>query len=912
MDILCFWGKARSRDADSESRWHPLAFHCLDVAAVGKELLTKHHGLAERFCRLLGMDREVSVRLACFLLCLHDIGKFAKKFQAKAPEFYPKNCFEDNPVKQAYDHGAGGLDLFGAQPDLFRLGKPYRNWRPLISATTGHHGSPPNPEGKSCTALKIDYGTAGIEAAGEFIQQAHELLAVPATLSPPDRKRACHASHVLAGVAVLTDWIGSNERWFSYRRPDVSLEAYWKQAQAQAVHAIREAGILPAAARNRLDYDALITSNAVPSPMQDWTRSVKLPHGPALFMIEDETGSGKTEAALMLAQRLMAPDRKENRADGLYIALPTQTTANAMFDRLNFVHRSLFAEEAVPSLSLVHGARDMHPGFQPVKLQGGPAETSALNIEPSDITASTACADWIADDRRRAFLADVGAGTLDQALLSVLPTRHQSLRLLGLMRRVLILDEVHAYDAYMQREIERLLEFQSGLGGSAILLSATLPENIRRRLMDAFAKGLGLKGEEEDLCMEYPLATLGASNGRVSKPVAGRPGRARTLPVRFLRCPEEAWDEVEQAARAGKAVLYIRNTVYDVLEAHTELEARGLPALLFHARFALSDRLAIEKKVAHIFGKDSRPDERIGKVLIATQVAEQSLDLDFDALITDLAPVDLLIQRAGRLWRHDRPERQGRPELLVVSPPPETDARKTWVSDLFPRGAHVYKNHALLWLTAKVLEEAGKIESPGGLRSLIEAVYGDDAEERVPETLKRSLADAQGKAGAERGIATANLLDFSTGYMRDGGSWSREERTPTRLDDVPQVILRLARLHDGRIEPYAQDDAAPDEPWRAWRLSEVSVPEWRLGSEPELVPPEYAEAAKRLLEVDWTRFDSDKKLLLLEESGAGDTALCAISAESRMRYHPQKGLLFDRQEASPGIPLQGEDPFQSA
>ena len=165
--------------------------------------------------------------------------------------------------------------------------------------------------------------------------------------------------------------------------------------------------------------------------MQVWARSVELPDGPALFMIEDETGSGKTEAALMLAHRLMATCH----AEGIYVALPTMATANAMFDRLAVAHRRLFAVHATPSVALVHGAREMHQGFRSAMRSGGrselPYSQNAQRGEASETTASAACAAWIADDRRRAFLADVGAGTVDQALLSVLPSRHQSLRLLG-------------------------------------------------------------------------------------------------------------------------------------------------------------------------------------------------------------------------------------------------------------------------------------------------------------------------------------------------------------------------------------------------------------------------------------------------------------------------------------------------
>ena len=867
-------------------------------------MLKGHRGLRETISHQLDLPQDDAVRLMCFLLCLHDIGKFAKKFQAKEPARFPK-CFGDNPARLSgfFDHGAGGMRLYDVNPGAFGLPENIRprTLRPLISAVTGHHGSPPEPRmGETPVTLRSDYGAAGIRAAHEFIRCAQILFSSPPRLSsPPDRKRIRRASYAVAGLAVLADWIGSNQSWFPYRNPDdfASFDEYWDYARKQSSGAVREAGVLPAPWRgDPLGYEELIGANVVPTPMQDWVSKTDLPVGPSLFMIEDETGSGKTEAALMLAHRLI----KSGCADGLYVALPTMATANAMFDRLALAYRHLFAKDAVPSIALTHGARDMHEGFRAAMPGGGrfekPYDDAPEPDQASETTASAACAAWIADDRRRAFLADAGAGTIDQALLSVLPSRHQSLRLLGLMRRVLILDEVHAYDAYMQREMEMLIEFQAGLGGSAILLSATLPLSIRERLTDAFAKGLGSKEAKLAASMDYPMATVCADGVRRFAKVVGQPGRARALPVRFLRSSAEALRKVERSARAGQAVLYIRNTVDDALDAHAELSARGLDPQpqLFHARFALGDRLNVEKRVVDMFGKRSEPAGRAGRVLVATQVVEQSLDLDFDAVVTDLAPIDLLIQRAGRLWRHDRQEREGQAELVVVGPEPVAEADEKWFGQVFPRAQYVYRDHARLWLTARTLEDSGAIVSPSGLRALIESVYGDEADARLPSGLQGIYFDAEGKAGAERGVATTNTLNLARGYVWDGGAWDLDVRTPTRLVDDPQVTLRLARFRSGRIEPYAHA-AAPDEAWRAWRLSEVNVSMRRIGG--EAVPPEYADAA-RAAKASWTRFDSDKILVVLEEAEVcGDATLsgAAISGGAnptnvRLRYHPRKGL----------------------
>ena len=860
-----FWGKAQP--AFDGPEWHPLACHSLDVAAVGHEVLRRHAALARALARLFGCSIGDAIQWTSLLLACHDLGKFAFRFQAKVPELLPE-CFGGRPDPAPdYDHGAGGLLLYDHHPDAFGLARREAGvWRPLVSAVTGHHGAPPQTTTEGRPALRRAFGDRGIDAACAFVGAAMEILGCsrPPSLS---RKGAMQASHLVAGLAVLADWIGSAQRWFRYSPPPAELAGYWPTACERAMRAVAEAGILPGAPAARVDYRSLVgAAPVVPTPMQRWAEATEIPEGPALYILEDETGSGKTEAALMLAHRLMA----KGRGEGLYMALPTMATANGMFDRLAGAYRSMFASGSEPSIALAHGGRDMHRGFRDAILAGAAETRSVVPCGEGAETASAACAAWIADDRRRSFLADAGVGTVDQAILAVLPARHQSLRLLGLSRRILVLDEVHAYDAYMQREIEALLEFQAGLGGSAVLLSATLPTGVRRRLADAFSRGLGDAAGNSEPAQCYPLATVCSARGRVPVPVAANGSRARKLPVRLLRSVDAAIDEVERSASAGQAVLYIRNTVDDALEARAELGARGVDAMLFHARFALGDRLRIERCVTKVFGKASAPLARRGRVLVATQVVEQSLDLDFDAMVTDLAPVDLLVQRAGRLWRHDRPERAGRPELLVAAPPAAADPDERWYARMFPRAAYVYRDHARLWLTARALEKVGAIASPSGLRELVEAVYGDEAVDDVPEAVLTGIWDADGRAAAERSFARP--LDFGRGYVRDGGAWDSDARTPTRLQDDPQVTLRLARARGSGLRPYAHGDA-PDESWRAWRLSEVGVPARRVGG--EAVPPPLRDAAGEVRS-QWHRYDDEKLLVVLE--GGPESWIGALGA----------------------------------
>ena len=272
-------------------------------------------------------------------------------------------------------------------------------------------------------------------------------------------------------------------------------------------------------------------------------------------------------------------------------------------------------------------------------------------------------------------------------------------------------------------------------------------------------------------------------------------------------------------------------------------------------------------------------------------MVEQSLDLDFDVMVTDLAPVDLLIQRAGRLWRHTRPLRDGQPELLVVSPDVSTEPDEQWFSAIFPRAAYVYPDHARLWLTARAIKDAGAITSPGGLRQLVEAVYGPDADMEVPDALQGSFWDAEGKSGADRSVANTNVLDVHTGYLRDGGAWDADIRTPTRLEDRPSTTVRLALLRDGHVVPYADD--AEGASWRAWRRSEINVATHRLGK--EWHHPQH-HAAVQTAKADWGRFEQDTVMVLLDEADP-DGALRgnALSGGERHReiqviYDNKRGL----------------------
>jgi CRISPR-associated endonuclease/helicase Cas3 len=449
--------------------------------------------------------------------------------------------------------------------------------------------------------------------------------------------------------------------------------------------------------------------------------------------------------------------------------------------------------------------------------------------------------------------------------------------LVGLVGKVLIVDEVHAYDSYMLAELERLLTFHAALGGSTILLSATLPASRRQSLANAFAKGRD-RPPPAMSATGFPLATIIDGNGASETTLPVREGLARRVRVRIVHSVEEAHDLVAAADRRGAAVAYLRNTVDDVLDTADALAARGIDATVFHARFTAGDRQAIEADVLKRFGPDSRAERR--GVVIASQVIEQSLDLDFDLFVTDLAPIDLIIQRAGRLWRHRRGNRPiASPELVVVSPRPLANAGRDWLKSLFPRAGGIYPNHARLWLTAKLLSEKGVVATPEDSRELVEAVYGEDAIAAAPPALERTGLEAEGQDRAATAIAYLNLLPFKAGYSRSTGAWDSEIRTPTRLGDE-RTTIRLGHWDGHTLRPFADD---PD-PVRAWALSEISVRKKWLGTPPD--PPAAVAAAITREKARWPAFERDLLLLPMNDTG-GDVWR---SATGHFAYHRRRGL----------------------
>jgi CRISPR-associated endonuclease/helicase Cas3 len=852
-----YWGKTEKAGI----RFHLLPYHCLDVAAVGWLLFDPTKPLCKQVATQLGIPPEMLRRWVAFFLCLHDLGKFATAFQGVVTGLSSKLVQANKKMPYTVRHDSLGYLLWDDDEGLFfklldnglltkedananaiQLRRTYCAWMRIV---TGHHGIPPKTEPINLA----NHFTKDDEAAAfQFVQAVYSLF-----LSDGDAaafadkeffQRLLLASWVLAGVVVLADWLGSGRLPETYRQTEIPLNEYWRNhALPFAERAVAEVRIETSPVAGYAGVDHLFPFIKTLTPLQQWAATRELASRNQLFILEDVTGAGKTEAALTVAHRLMAA----GLADGLYVALPTMATANSMYERLQNSYKRLYAEDALPSLALAHGARHLSAGFRS-SLVLPENRDARQSYDRDDETVESFCSAWLADSRKKSLLAEVGVGTLDQALLAVLPAKHQSLRCFGLNRKVLLVDEVHSYDPYMNHLLQRLLAYHAAQGGSAILLSATLPQTMRSGYVNAFADWADLSAPELTETKSYPLATHFPAPGQPETALATRREVEKTISVVLLDGVDKTIDVIQTAVAQGQCVCWVRNTVGDAIKTFRLMAKQSWMdkdrLSLFHSRFAMIDRQRIEAATLKYFGKDSTTENRRGRVLIATQVVEQSLDLDFDVMISDLAPIDLLIQRAGREHRHmrdaagNRLDREGAmdqrqtPIFYVVGPPVAAEPVANWLKEALPGTQAVYQHVGQLWLTQQLLNKFGRLSMPGDARDLIEGVYGDEAQEAIPASLEELTWEALGEDRGKLSMANLNVLNLAKGYCRDsssGGGWKDDDRIPTRLGDDSVRIALVVAAGDGwrtyaDVKEFAWDMSMLSVPNSSWRKARQEIP----------------------------------------------------------------------------------------
>lgn len=780
-----------------------LTDHSVDVGAAAEMLL----GLdlwRQRLGALAGRPlNEVDVARLGFLAALHDFGKATPAFQRRIRE--GTRASHIAPAWRAL--GSGAYRGEARKGVVAALGRPrWAGWfadREAEGAhwdvVLAHHGSlpvaAPPPERRQWAGQG---GYRPLEAVSDLRETLEEMFSGAFRENPPlpAEPRFLHA---LTGVVILADWLGSDATVFRFPSagaPTGRARIPWSRARAAdlarrrflEVSAAREA-----ARAGPMAFSRLFPDLAAPRPPQDAVLR-EPPANPArIVVLESETGSGKTEAALLHFLRLF----REGAVDGLYFALPTRAAAKQIHERVRRTLRRWLGESAPPVVLAV-------PGYLRVDDDEGQRLPDSHGVRWGE-SGEASDRGWAAENAKRYLCGAIVVGTIDQALLGGVKARHAHLRSTPLLRLLLCVDEVHASDRYMTVLLRNLLDQHVESGGRALLMSATLGAAARVRLLRPGVRRIEsseIPALADAVSAPYPAIQTDLEERPRSLAAAGAGKEVAIRLVDFEAGLPALFEEIVRATAAGAAVLFLRNRVRDCVEAMRRLEALGAPLLRcrgvaapHHGRFAPADRRLLDAALEGAFGPARR-----GVVAVTTQTAEQSLDICADWLVTDLAPGDVLLQRLGRLHRHrhPRPPDFRTPEAVVVSPSPSRladgvnpqSARKRRGRTALGLGS-VYRDLVGILATRAWLERHGQVRVPDDNRALVEAAthpdslraFADELGGPWPGVRSGHEAEEAAKGGGARGIT----LD-----------WRRP--LPENQPDPDREALTRLGLRDRRVE----------------------------------------------------------------------------------------------------------------
>ena len=949
--------------------------------------------------RGIGIENKVSQLKKTLEMEIESNSQFADKTYGKLQTIYLLELYKNtpywiknekvSPVKCAPHGYVTAVELPEILQDVkFGFNKEFAEQ--ISTLIGGHHGTFPGCEWKD---IKTDYSKVGNDdwknARTDLVEKLSKLFKAEPISHTKYEKLDNGTIMILAGLVSVADWIGSDTKFFKcaaeYFKDEVTqkicvkddfdfdLNKYKKRAESQAIKALEDLGWISISEEHETEgdqtrsfYDLFpeLKKHEIRDLQAQAVAISKKLDKPGIVIIESPTGEGKTEAAMFLADAWNAMLKQH----GYYFALPTQATSDQMFGRvLKFLSRRY--ENELVSAHLAHGKsldntdsarirenrkkikevlekghqslaeyfKEQRNGFDENEIKGIHDE----NDHDYDCTPNVVAAEWFTH-RKRSLLVPFGIGTIDQALMAVLQTRHVFVRLFGLAHKTVIIDEVHAYDAYMSTLLERLLEWLAALGSPVILLSATLPKSTRENLISNYLKGLG-KEKPEFETGDYPRISYSIDEQVKVKEIGTSKQNDRTLRIEkineilikqedntyqldeiFVRDLKEKLTDKDGNKKGCVAI--ICNTVarsqeiYNALskdEFFTDGEDSGID--LLHARFRHLDKENKKDAALLRFGKKGETvrilkngkefNETVKRpvcaVLVSTQIIEQSLDLDFDLMISDLAPIDLLLQRAGRIKRHSRDERpenfKGNAELWIIKPP--LDENENLIADKknkeielpdFGVSGIIYDKHILLrtWMQIRKIEE---IKVPSDVEDFIEAVYCKKTEcpdeefqifwQETKYEMKENRRRKNDKAKNNR------IAETNEEKLFELRSWELDEDDPekhkvhqalTRDDELPSVSVIILTHEEQRQVDF---DKKPEEKMTKFLLKrEARIT--KIGLTNEIID------AERLKENSWKQSPQLRhyRYLPLDEKGEFKIGKYTISLNKDL------GIIVDQEK----------------
>ncbi|NLM16192.1 MAG: CRISPR-associated helicase Cas3' [Candidatus Riflebacteria bacterium] len=823
----CFWAK-KSRSKDNMLFWLPLTQHSLDTMNVAgllwkdwlsdgqKRLIADSLVLAESYDP---QDAFITAKnLVEFLGAVHDVGKATPIFQTK--EHILDSHDLRNRLLEKLEQ-AGFADILNLR--LANYERPHHAEASevlllsfgveagIASIVGAHHGETLDKlaDEKSYEAAYFQSDLSGDLIKDKWYKSQKWLFdsalkmsgfAAPEELPSISNQQAMV---LLNGLLIMADWIASNENYF----PLISIEDDGKEINQKERKKngwskwFKNSIWKPDSFANYVKLYEDRFNFKDPRPLQiKLAEIIGASENPSIFIVEAPMGEGKTEAALAGAELLAA---KTGRS-GIFFGLPTQATSDGIFIRIHdWVEQLEKADDESKSLRLLHGKAALNKDFASI----------ARGID-LDGKSGVFVNEWFSG-KKTAILDDFVVGTVDHFLLAALKQKHLSLRHIGLSQKVVIIDEVHAYDAYMGEYLYRAVEWMASYKVPVIILSATLPADKRVALIETYAKGRGLKTlrlqaeEGWKTNRAYPLITSLDGNSvkqtHIEMPFAKE---IKVIKIENKNPEDDNLDEIYQILQEklsdGGVAGIIVNTVRRAQEIAKYLSSEfgDETVELFHSAFIATHRIDKEKELMLSIGRGAKRPAK--KIIVGTQVLEQSLDIDFDLLLTDLAPMDLLLQRVGRLHRHKnvaRPEKLKEPCLYVMG-----------TSDIFNfhEGSACIYGKYLLIKTQHYLPDAIKL--PEDISVLVQIVYSEEEHpdfdsEELETVYEKEKVKSDNKISNKKNKAKSFILQrVETRRSKSLHDWLKnpspaisDERGMAQVRDTEETIevIAVQKCSDG-------------------------------------------------------------------------------------------------------------------
>jgi len=911
---------AKKSNIDGSLLWLPLAVHLADSASIAQKLWNCWLPDGVKQTIASGITEEgYSEHLFMFLAAAHDLGKATPVFQAK--QTYPLCCELDDRIEEKLT--AAGLPMkshhnfvnAGRTPHALAtqiLLEHAGCGRNIATVLGAHHGKPPssislNQCGIGAFSENYHLGKEGKEAwtavQCELIDFALSLAEFSAITKIPSPNMA--AQVLLSGLVIMTDWIASNEAYFPYIRLEDALVSFniksragtgWRQIDLPYPWEASNLWMNADLYQKRFAF----TPNSVQSAVVQTATGI---HAPGIFVLEAPMGAGKTEAALACAEIFA----NKTKRTGVFFALPTQATSDGIFPRiLEWIGK--LDEDGEHSIKLAHGKAQFNEDFQAL-FEG------SKNID-EDEDGGTFVHGWF-EGQKKSMLSDFVVGTIDQLLLAALKQKHVMLRHLGLANKVVIIDECHAYDAYMGQYLNRALNWLGAYHVPVIVLSATLPSEKRLMVIEAYLNRsfapkltndpLGrstctpVQLPEWSACRDYPLITY-TDGGETKHKAVVTDSVPREVCLDYLT-NDALLDRLDDLLSDGGCAGVMVNTVKRAQELARALRERfGEETVrLLHSRFLAPDRAEKERELLKELGKPDADRQRPAKrIVVGTQVLEQSLDIDFDVLVTDICPMDLLLQRIGRLHRHNRtrPKKLSSALCLIMGLNDED----------FEAGTKKIYGEYLLMRTKALLPQ--RVVLPKDIPNLVQDVYdgsvilssGPPGYQEAKEQWSKMISCKEDRADKFRICPPwpdprENLVDW---LNTDVPASDKHGEAAVRDSDESFEVLLVWEKDGGRLcfLPWIEDgrelspDETPDEETakalarQSVRLPRVFCAPWTIDKTIEELERLNTERLGKWQESPWLKGE-----LFLILDGKYSVSLC----DYRLTYDQYDGLLYEKE-----------------